>query len=229
MISSTVNDLLVDRNAVVKAFEPFSFIQTVGAAPIKHSSYTRSPYTATIEMAESCDLFLLLLGGRYGFGVEDGKSATEVEFDAAYKTDPTKILVFQKEGVKVAPKQRKFIKRVNDYYHGYWITAYPSIQGLQKLIVNSFELWIKERASIGYKLNYFDHFVRLAIQRSPSPDTKILYSVQAEYIELQYILFERKYFIHFEKFQVYNDFWGCIASLERHFEQWRREHFGRSL
>jgi Domain of unknown function (DUF4062) len=199
MISSTVSDLLEDRDAIVKVFEPFSFIQTVGAAPIKGLSYTRSPYTATIEMAASCDLFLLLLGGRYGFGVKDGKSATEVEFDAAYNADPTKILVFQKEGVKVAPKQRKFIKSVNNYYNGYCITTYTYIQELQKLIVNSFELWIKERASIGHKLNYFDHFVRLAIQRSPSPGAQVLYSVQAEFIELQYLVFDRNYFIHFDK------------------------------
>lgn len=107
MISSTVSDLLDDRDAIVKVLEPFPFIHAVGAAPLKSLSYTKSPYTTTIEIAASCDLFLLLLGGRYGFGVKDGKSATEVEFDAAYKADPTKILVFQKEGVKVAPKQRR--------------------------------------------------------------------------------------------------------------------------
>lgn len=228
MVSSTIKDLLPDREAICKAFEAVPFTNTVGTVPIKDLSYTRSPYVATTEMAENCDLYILLLGGRYGYGIKDRKSATEIEFDTAYKSDPTKILIFQKEAVDIEPKQKRFIKKVANYYTGYWITRYSTVDDLQHITLNSFGIWIKERALIGYKLNYFDHFVRFAIQKSPIPSSQIFYSVNDSFIELKYKIFDKFYVVHFEKSQIYNDFWGCIATLERHFEQWRRNSYGGS-
>jgi len=229
MISSTVKDLLPDRYAILSAFDAISFVQIIGTEPIRTLSYTASPYLATIEMAQNCGLFILILGGKYGYSIKDGKSATEIEFDSAYKVDPTKILVFQKDGVKAVPKQHKLITKISNYYKGYWITRYSSIDELQKIVIASFGIWIKERALIGYKVSYFDHFIRLATQRSPLPSSQILYAVSDNYVEVQYKVINRTYAVHFDKLEIYNDFWGSIASLERFFEQWRREHFGRDL
>ncbi len=228
MVSSTIKDLLADRDAICKAFETVPFVKIVGAEPIRDSSYTRSPYVATTEMAEKCDLFILLLGGRYGYGIGNRKSATEIEFDTAYKSDPTKILVFQKEEVEVEQKQKKFIKKVTDYYKGYWVTKYKFTHDLQPLVLDSFGIWIKERASIGYKLNYFDHFLRFAIQKSPFPISQVFYSLNEDYIELKYKIMDKFYVVHFEKSQVYKDFWGCIAILEKYFEKWRKDSYGAS-
>jgi hypothetical protein len=100
MISSTVKDLLADRDAVVKVLGSMPFVKPTGAKPIKEPSHTTNPYFATVEMATNCDLYILLLGRRYGDDMVDGMSPTEIEFQAAYKSDPTKILVFKKEGIK---------------------------------------------------------------------------------------------------------------------------------
>lgn len=220
MISSTIKDLLSDRDAIQKAFTNIPFCTIVGADPVKSAVVGRSPYIATIEMAERCDLYILILGGKYGFKLKDGRSATEVEFDAAYSRDPTKILVFQKEVSRIDSKQRVFIDKVANYYTGYWRTSYKFTYDLYNLVVENFGTWIKERALIGYKLNFFDHFIRFAIQRFPIPTTQVLYSVDEDIVEIKCNIYNHTNAIHFSKSQIYNDFWGCIASLEEHFNKW---------
>lgn len=90
MISSTIKDLLADRDAVVKVLGSIQYVKPIGAKPIKGPSHTRNPYFVTVEMAKNCDLYILLLGRRYGDEMVDGMSPTEIEFQAAYKSDPTK-------------------------------------------------------------------------------------------------------------------------------------------
>lgn len=140
-------------------------------------------------MAEDCDFYILLIGERYGYEIRNGTSATEAEFDAAYQQNPTKILVFMKNGMTPEKKQAKLIKKVGNYYNGFWITKYEDSHGLQDLINDSLLELLKDRAAIGYKLDYFDHFMRIAIQRKPVPDAKLSYSVQGDNIELSFLFF----------------------------------------
>lgn len=222
MIGSTIKNMLEDRKAAINAFSGVQFVQVIGAEPIRTQTYAYSPYLTTIDMAKSCDFYILLLGGRYGYKTQSGKSATEVEFEAAYKDNPTKILTFQKEcpESEFEEEQRNFIRKVSDYYKGYWIIKYSSLEHLKKLIIHSFFSLLKERASIGFRLNYFDHFVRCAIQHIPAPDVRVFYSVNEDFIELKYKIFSKLYFIHFEKEKIYKDFWGCIAYLEEKIREW---------
>lgn len=222
MISSTIKNMLPDRKAVINAFSGVPFVQVIGAEPIRIQTYAYSPYLTTIDMAKGCDFYILLLGCRYGYKTQSEKSATEVEFEAAYEDNPTKILIFQKEcsESELEEEQRNFIGEVSDYYKGYWITKYSSLEDLKKLVIHSFFFLLKERASIGFRLNYFDHFVRCAIQRIPAPDVRVFYSVNEDVIELKYKIFGNLYFIHFKKEEIYKDFWGCIAYLEEKIGGW---------
>ena len=86
-------------------------------------------------MARESDFYILILGGRYGDEVFPGKSATEVEFDAAYKNDPTKILVFLKEANEsIEQKQRDFIERITKYKSGYLYNSYKYTHELSDMI-----------------------------------------------------------------------------------------------
>lgn len=78
-----------------------------------------------------------------------------------------------------------------------------------------------ERAAIGVSLNYFDHFVRMSLQRTPYPEARVAYSVNEDRVEFQYNLFGTLHSIHLEKLEVLNDFWGSLAKVEQYFNSWR--------
>ncbi|WP_067101481.1 DUF4062 domain-containing protein [Marinomonas atlantica] len=221
MLSSTIQDMKAERDAVVKLFGKYPFVEVVGAYPIQEACAS-NPYLHTLRMAESCDFYILLLGERYGFELDTGVSATEAEFDQAYKSNPTKVLVFQGAEVTPEEKQQEFIKKVGDYYKGYWISKYQFSHDLQDVIEKSFLKLLKERASLGENLSYVDHFLRLVLPRRPNPDASVFYSVNHESVELKYEWGEDSHHINFMRSKINSDFWGCISELEKQFSKWRK-------
>lgn len=226
MVSSTVSDLREDREAAVQELTGFNFVKLLGVAPIASPSAGASSYVVTADIARDCHLYILILGRRYGHIAPDGRSATEVEFDAAYDADPTKILVFRKAVPRIEPKQKDFIERVTNYHKGYFVRHYQGLGDLRQNVPESFRHWLMERAAIGKRLHYFDHFLRMAIQRSPFPGVQPLYTLDDTHIELKYIIMKKIYAIQFSKDQIFNDFWGSIGKLEGKFREWRRTGYG---
>lgn len=215
MVSSTMKDLQGERDAILTVFEHNEYVRLIGAAPYANTSRTFSSAFNTLEMAKTCDLYLLILGNQFGSVRRDGRSATEAEYDAAYHDDPTKILVFRKDdGSPLDPEQSKFISRVCDYQSGYWRTTFQYTHQLQSLVKESFMLWLKERASIGKSLTYVDHFIRLAVNRKPVSDATVLYAVKDNYIDIEYRFLNRHISVQFEKETIYRDFWGCLYKLD---------------
>lgn len=133
MLSSTITDMLADRDAIIRLFERYPFVELIGANPIQ-KSYPTSPYTNTLDMAKSCDFYFLMLGSRYGYEIRPNISPTEAEFDHAYQANPTKILVFKNISNPPEPKQETFIKKVGNYFKGYWISEYTYTHDLQNLV-----------------------------------------------------------------------------------------------
>ena len=214
MISSTVSDLVAEREAIAEVFKDIPFVELLGAHPYNNSAVAGSSFRNTISYARKCDLYILILGTRFGFD-SNGKSATEREFDAAYKSDPTKILVFLKEDEQaVEERQQKFVNRVCNYYSGYWRTSFKFSHELQQKILASFFNWIQERVSFNNSYTYCDHFIRLAIQKKPNPDISIFYSVKSDHVEIEYRGLGDIISIHFGKKELYRDFWGCLYKLE---------------
>lgn len=218
MISSTVKDLLGEREAIANVFERMEFLNLLGTTPYLDSSAPFSSAYKTIEMAKECDLYILILGEEFGFELKDGRSATEAEFDSAYHDDPTKILVFLKEGNSTSDhRQEKFIKRVCDYYSGYWRASFHYTHELQTMVMSSLLSWLKDRASLGDGFTYIDHFIRLAIKRKPTPEAAVYYSVKEDYVDIEYRFFGNVQSVQFSRQEIYKDFWGCLYSLERQF------------
>lgn len=221
MISSTVSDLEAERDAAKKAFEEIPLVELMGADPLNDTALAGNPRFITSGMAKDCDLYILILGNRFGYDVGNGRSATEIEFDAALRDDPTKILVFKKDSSEeMDGNQKVFIDKVSSYYNGYWRTSFKHTHDLQTYIKNAFGKWIKERASIGSDLTYLDHFVRLARQITPEPNAEVYYKVTENDVELEYVFFKRSHEIHFTREQIYKNFWGCFNELYNQFERW---------
>ena len=219
MLSSTISDMKADRDAILKVFEKYPFVELVGANPIQ-KSVASNPFIHTLNLAESCDFYILLLGKRYGYELDIGVSATEAEFDRAIKSNPTKVLVFKNISVSPEPKQETFIQKVGDYYKGYWISDYEYTHTLQDIVEESFLELLKERASIGKKMSYVDHFVRLAIQRYPTHDASVYYSVTKDFVDFTYEFHGKNHTLQFDRSRINKDFWGCISELEAKFSSW---------
>ncbi|MGC0211979.1 DUF4062 domain-containing protein [Streptomyces levis] len=191
MLSSTVRDLLNDRRIALEALESTNLVRGLGVVPVKQASRGASSLLATLSLAEDCHLYVLLMGGRYGFVTERGKSATELEYDAAYRTDPTKVLVFVKSTKNIEAEQQQFIDRVSDYHKGYYTSTYRNSTELKAVVLDSFTQWLVNRAGVGVKLHYFDHFIRMAVQRSPFPGVHPTYAVTDTDLELKYKIMGR--------------------------------------
>lgn len=228
MLSSTIADLVQERLSIQASLLPLGLFEVEGVAPGGSTpSGAGSPLTRTADLAADCDVYLLVLGARYGFETTLGKSATELEFDAAYRDDPTKVLVMQKAAVTPEARQQEFISRVLDYHKGYLVSTFVSAADAGLVAADALTRWIKERAAVGRRLDYFDHFIRVASQRSPFPGSKATYAVTDEHVEIDYVVLGRKYSVHFDKAELYADFWGCVTILEQRFEVWRGDNFGR--
>lgn len=228
MLSSTISDLVEERLSIQAALSPLGLFEVEGVAPGGSTlSGAGSPLTRTADLAANCDAYLLVLGPRYGFETSLGKSATELEFDAAYRDDPTKVLVMQKAGVTPEARQEVFISRVLDYHKGYLVSRFLSPTEAGEVAAESLTRWIRERAAVGRRLDYFDHFIRVASQRFPFPGSKATYAVTDEHVEIDYAVLGTKYSVHFDKAELNADFWGCVTILEHRFEAWRGDNFGR--
>ena len=115
---------------------------------------------------------------------------------------------------KRMPSKSAFINRVCDYYNGYWRTTFEHTYQLQELVMNSFVAWLKERASLGNSMTYLDHFIRFAVQKKPEPNAQVYYSVKESYVEMEYHFMGKVKVMHYNKEQIYNNFWGCLYDLD---------------
>lgn len=230
MISSTVRDLVPQRRAVAAAIDSTGLAEIVGIDPGSTPAVASSSYEATTSIARDCDCYVLILGGRYGYKTEFGKSATELEFDAAYRDDPTKVIILRNASVRsYEPAQSDFIRRVEDYHRGFLVSRFRGGPAASRAALHAFRDWLVERAAVGKRFDYFDHFIRIASQRSPFPGARSEYRLTTDRVEITYRVLGRVYSVHFDKAQLYGDFWGSVVHLDQRFEEWRHDNFGRGI
>lgn len=225
MLSSTISDLVEERARIVNRLESTGFVEVFGITPANLPSRSGSSFVETTDLATDCDLYILVLAGRYGYVTDLGKSATEVEYEAAYRSDPTKVIILRKDGITCSEDQARFIRRVEDYHKGYFVHRFTTHDEAGDVALDAFVAWMRDRAAIGRRLDFFDHFIRIACQRSPFPGAKANYRTTADRIELSYAVIDKIYSIHYNKTEIYADFWGSVVDLERRFDEWRAARF----
>lgn len=223
MISSVINGLEAERHAIKECLNDIQFVKLIGASPYNNTARSASSAYATIEMARTCDLYILILSEKYGTEILGCQSATEAEFNAAFKDDPTKIMVFRKESTDtIEEKQKKFIDRVSNYYSGYFRPSFKYPDQLKDMILDSFTEWLVNKAQLGRKLNHKDHFVIVAKQILPLDGIKVYYKVTEEFVEIEYPIAGTTKAIHFDNISLANDFWGCVNELQLQCNEWSR-------
>lgn len=226
MISSVVRNLEGERDALLQLFkgEKYSFIEMVGACPYDTASIAASSGNATVGLARDCDLYILILGKDYGMVTAEGKSATEVEYDAAIKSDPTKVLVFLKSTIDPPdPKQQQFINRVSDYDNGYFRTSFQYTHQLQKIVENSFWNWFISRAQVGKKQTYIDHFIRIVKEELLTPEIQLYYQTTERYVEITVCYNGRQLIQHIESSALQMGFWSNVNNVRRSVNKFMEE------
>jgi len=137
-ISSTVKDLPNEREAAKRA------IEKIPAIPIM-SEYTmnavdKPSVQACVDEVKKSDFYVLILGGRYGWELENGISITELEYDTAFK-EGIPIFVFN-TNYKKENKQQKFANKAGS--QRFWKTV-TDVSQLESEILKSYEQYVEEK------------------------------------------------------------------------------------
>jgi hypothetical protein len=142
MISSTTDDLIEEREAADIAIRELQLTrfraETFGSVP-------HPPKVICELLAEQCDIFVLILGERYGYIMSDGISVVEFEYSIARKDNPEKILVYVKQGVGREPLLEEFLRRVEDFENGYFRSFFKAAGDLHPKIQGDIVRWLKSR------------------------------------------------------------------------------------
>ncbi len=140
MISSTVNDLPQERDATDRAIRALHLdrfrAETFGSLP-------HTPRKICEFMANYCDLFILIIGQRYGHVIEPERiSVVEFEYEVAHAQNPQKILVYVKNGVEREPRLQGFLQKVQDFEVGYFRSSFDTPEELYERIHIDIARWL---------------------------------------------------------------------------------------
>jgi hypothetical protein len=117
-----------------------ALVRAIGHECKRFEDYTAQPVAsreACLRGVDEADVYLLLIGNRYGEPVFDsGLSPTEEEFTRARQRG-IPMLVFVKQGVEVEPRQQAFIDRVEEYTGGRFRAGFATAVDLQPKVASA--------------------------------------------------------------------------------------------
>jgi len=126
-ISSTTKDLEKERDAVEQAI---TGLRLEAVRSEKMGSQNISPREACRIMSQECDVYLGILGARYGYILCEDISATEFEFNTAREAGRP-ILLYRKdvpeEDLERDERQKAFRERLGDFDTGYYIRDFTAL------------------------------------------------------------------------------------------------------
>ena len=149
-ISST-SDLRAEREALAQAEElrrayKLFLYEDFGAG--SDAAGNTSPEEILRATLRKCDVFVCLLGPRYGSPYrppEDMRSIVEWELETARSGPEVEIMPFRKivPEEQIEPEQREFINRMSAFGRGgRWVEKFDSPQTLTMLVRKSMESWL---------------------------------------------------------------------------------------
>jgi len=124
-ISSTMQELEAERWVVKQATEELGPQYNPVVAEVCRAR-PESPREVCQRAVTECDLFVLLLGEKYGTPiVAGGISPTEDEYNTAREAGKP-ILVFVKDVPPREPRLEAFLARVADFVEGHWVKHFSN-------------------------------------------------------------------------------------------------------
>jgi hypothetical protein len=131
-ISSVIQDFTDEREAAESA------VKSLGLLPImaeQFSAQPLSPRRACLQGVKKSDLFLAIIGNRYGNETDSGNSPCEEEFEEARQMG-LPIFIFIKN-CKRDKKQEDFKERITSYEKGYFVRYFDTTDNLFRQVTES--------------------------------------------------------------------------------------------
>lgn len=109
-----------------------------------------APRRTTEDLARTCHIFIGILVDSYGFTDESGLSATLIEFDAAYKDSPEKMLVFIQGSLRNSNSDeykglpipyQKYLSELQGYRAGKIVKYFENWEELPELILEALDYY----------------------------------------------------------------------------------------
>ena len=130
-------------SSVMRGFAPQrqaarSAVELLRLRPVMAEDFgakAHSSQVACIDGVRQSEVYVLILGERYGYIAASGKSATEEEFDEARRRG-IPVLCFVETGTK-EPRQEEFLARLKSYEEGYHLGFYDTPTKLKDSIVQA--------------------------------------------------------------------------------------------
>ncbi|MEV6500018.1 DUF4062 domain-containing protein [Streptomyces prunicolor] len=126
-ISSVLKGLEAERGAV------YGLIKALGHDPVRFEDFTAQNVPsreACLAGLDSADVYLLILGPRYGHRFPDtGQSPTHEEWSAATAAGKVRI-VYRKDGVQFEPEQHQLTQEISNYISGVFRGSFSSTEEL---------------------------------------------------------------------------------------------------
>lgn len=144
-ISSVRKGLEVERDALP------GLISALGHDPRRFEDFTARPVPprqACLDGVSAADVYLMLLGERYGERTPDtGLAPTEEEFNAAERKG-IPIIVMRKAGITMEPDQASLAKRIEEYDTGRFRASFDSPTDLLTKVAAALREVEKEPAQV---------------------------------------------------------------------------------
>lgn len=134
-ISSVISDFEQYRQAAKRA------VEIMGDRPVMSEDFGARPYSpekACITEVETSDVYIVILGEKYGFLTSEGISVTQAEYRAA-KDSGRPILAFIKR-CEMEAEQDAFRQEVEKYQEGLFRAAFNGPEDLKDEIIKSLRL-----------------------------------------------------------------------------------------
>lgn len=130
-------------SSVVKGFEEYRkaakrAVEIMGNKPIMSEDFGARPYPsekACITEVEAADVYIVILGEKYGFVTPEGISVTHAEYRAA-KGSGKPVLAFIKK-CEMEATQKTFRQEVEEYQEGLFRGTFSSPEELKEEIIKS--------------------------------------------------------------------------------------------
>ena len=109
-------------------------ITDVGGQPLGFEDFgakNKSSRNACLDGVRDCDVYVGILGARYGWITPSGLSATEEELKEAVETGKRR-LIFVEEVPKREEKQEAFVRRAGDYQTGRFWKKFKAAEDMKK-------------------------------------------------------------------------------------------------
>lgn len=194
MVSSTMRDLPRERVVAERVITGARLTPWYAERP--PAELTGSPYELSREMARTCDLYLLIVGSRYGshpdgMPADDPRSVTHLEFDIARAANPRKVRVFLPDDIERLSdpehpdEYRAFVEQVADFRNGYDAFPYDraDLSTLEEQIQHAIAQWRDTAGRNAYLVTMRDTYSK---ERNPvtgaemDADSTVLLKLRAD-------------------------------------------------